>query len=85
MTSLCFLQHQQDHLVDIAFGDGDQIVHELVEQGERQVAGVLDRNALGGRDDLIGLGHPSGGERVLPCRAAFRNGADHAHFRLERS
>ena len=38
---LVLLEHEQDHLVDVALGDGDQIVQELVEQREGQVARTL--------------------------------------------
>ena len=78
------LQHEQNHLVDVTLGDGDQIVEELVEQREGQVARTLHGNAFGGGAHLVGCDDATGGQRILPCRAAFRNGADHAHFRLER-
>ena len=80
---LVLLQHEQDHLVDVALGDGDQIVEELVEQREGQVARTLHGNAFGGGTHLVGCDDATGGQRILPCRAAFRNGADHTHFRLE--
>ena len=38
---LVLLEHEQNHFVDIALGDGDQIVQELVNQSEGQVAGCL--------------------------------------------
>ena len=81
---LVLLQHEQNHLVDVTLGDGDQIVEELVEQREGQVARTLHGNAFGGGAHLVGCDDATGGQRILPCRAAFRNGADHAHFRLER-
>ena len=78
------LQHEQNHLVDVTLGDGDQVIKEFVEQREREIARALHGNAFGRRAHLIRSHHMTCGQRVLPSGASLRNGADHAHFRLER-
>ena len=65
---LVLLQHEQNHLVDVTLGDGDQIVQELVNQSEGQVAGVLDRNTFGGGNHMVSRRHTTRGQRVLPGR-----------------
>lgn len=51
---LVLFEHEQNHLVDIAFGDFDEIVEELVEQREGQVTGTAHGDAFGRRDNLVG-------------------------------
>ena len=80
---LVLLEHEQNHFVDVTLGDGDQIVQELVDQSEGQVAGVLDCNTFGGGNHMVSRRHTTRGQRVLPCRGALRNRTDYAHFRLE--
>ena len=78
------LQHEQNHLVDVTLGNSDQIVKELVQQREREITRTLHGNAFGRRAHLVGRHHMTGGQRILPSGATFRNGADHTHLRLER-
>lgn len=42
---LVLLEHEQDHLVDIALGDLHKVVEELIEQREREIAGTTHRHA----------------------------------------
>ena len=81
---LVLLEHQEDHLVDVSFGHGDQVVQEFVEQCESQVARALDGNAFRRGDHLVGGNHAAGGERILERRRTLRNRANHADFGLER-
>ena len=81
---LVLFEHEQDHLVDVTLGHGDNVVKEFVEQREREIARTLHSDALGGRAHLVGGNHMTCGQRILPCWATLRNRADHAHFRLER-
>ena len=59
---LMLLEHEQNHFVDVALGDGDQIVQELVNQSEGQVAGVLDRNTFGGGNHMVSRRHTTRGQ-----------------------
>ena len=83
-NQLVLFEHEQDHLVDVALGHGDDVIKEFVEQCEREIARTLHGNAFGGRTHLIGGNHMPCSQRVLPRGAAFRDRTNHAHFRLER-
>ena len=52
---LMLLEHEQNHFVDVALGDGDQIVQELV-------------NTFGGGNHMVSRRHTTRGQRVLPGR-----------------
>ena len=80
---LVLLEHEQDHLVDIALGDLHEVVEELVEQREREIAGTTHRHALRRRDHLVGRHHMAGVERPAKCRRTLGDRADHAHLGAE--
>ena len=80
---LVLFEHEQDHLVDVALGNLDKVVKELVEQREGQVARAAHGHAFGRGDDLVGRHHAACVERLAPCGRAFGDRADHTHVWAE--
>ena len=54
-NKLVFLHHRHDGLVNVAFGNLHQTVQVLRQEREREIAGMLYRNAFSNRMNLVSL------------------------------
>ena len=76
-------EEAQDRRRDFGIGDGDDVVDILPAEGERQLPGFFDGNAVGDGADFFQLHDFAFPDRFVHARRAGRLYADDPAFRLD--